>query len=499
MLPWYQNIPFACIFLCMITGITMPLYRRGRSALIATVTVSLTVFALSVLLTVILNENVERFTYKMGHFSAPWGNEIAAGPLEAMLAAMFSLITALSLLGGQSGIESDILEPKQPYYFVMINMLLAALMALTYTNDIFTGYVFIEISTIAACAIVMARDTAKTIAATIRYLVISLLGSGLFLIGIVLLYCITGHLLMPQLQEKIVELWQTGTYTEPLTVVVGLITVGIAIKCALFPFHAWLPLAHGGATTSSSAILSGLVLKGYIILLIKLFYSVFTITVVHSLKIMNVMFVFGICGMIFGSIGAIREEHIKRMLAYSSIAQIGYIFLGIGMGVGAGMVAAFFQILVHAVTKPLLFVCAGRLSEVQGHEKSLYRLRGAARTDQLAGVGFSIGALSMIGMPLLGGFMAKWFFADAALYNSIILWPALIALALSTVLNAIYYIPAVIALWTPSGYMAQTSVKRNGSFAVSACVLSVCVVALGIFCTPVIHVIERGLQLLGGM
>ena len=176
MLPWYQNIPFVCIFLCMITGIVMPLFTSGTAARRVTISVSGIVCLLSVVLTCILFSRDERFVYKMGHFPAPWGNEIAAGPLEALLCAIYALVMALSLLGGGSGIDSDILAPKQPLYLVMMNMLLAALMALTYTNDIFTGYVFIEISTLAACAIVMARDTAKNIAATIRYLVISLLG-----------------------------------------------------------------------------------------------------------------------------------------------------------------------------------------------------------------------------------------------------------------------------------------------------------------------------------
>ncbi len=496
MLPWYQNIPFVCIFLCMISGITMPLHKRGKGAFAATVFVCFAVAALSaVLLGILYTENL-RFTFKMGHYPAPWGNEIAAGPLEAMLCLLFSTVMGLSLLGGRAAQEHDILEPKQPYFFVMINLLLAALLALTYTNDIFTAYVFIEISTIAACAIVMARDTAKTIAATIRYLVISLLGSGLFLIGIVLLYCITGHLLMPQLQQKIAELVATGAYTEPLTVVVGLITIGVAIKCALFPFYAWLPLAHGGATTSASAVLSGLVLKGYIVLLIKLYYCVFTIGTIRSLRITSVLFVFGICGMIAGSVAAIREEHIKRMLAYSSVAQIGYVFLGLGLGTDAGMCAAVLQILVHAVTKPLLFLCAGRLSEVQGHEKSLYRLRGAALTDKAAGLGFTIGALSMIAIPLFAGFSAKWLFADASLNNPLKLWPALLALAASSVLNAMYYVPSTIALWTPSGYMAAGPVLKDKNNMVAVAALACGVIGLGVFTLPVLRIIARGLALL---
>lgn len=495
MLPWYQNIPFASIFLLMIAGVLMLVVRRGRSAFILALTVSLTVAALSAALTVILYTGNERFAYKMGEFPAPWGNEIAAGPLEALLALMFSLVEALSLLGGRHDAAEDILEPKQSFFYLMMCELTAAMLALTYTNDIFTGYVFIEISTLSACSIVMARDTAKTIVATIRYLVISLLGSGLFLIGVVMLYCITGHLLIPQLGEKIAELVATGTYTEPLTVVAGLLFIGVAIKSALFPFYAWLPFAHGGATTSSSAVLSGLVLKSYIILLVKLFYEVFTIDVIRSLKVTNIMFVFGVAGMIVGSWRAVKEEHIKRMLAYSSVSQIGYIFMGLGLGTNLGVAAAFYQILVHAVTKPMLFISAGRLIDVQGHEKSLYRLRGAARSDPLAGVLFTLGGLSMIGVPLLSGFIVKFGLASASLANPNRMWIALGALVVSTVLNALYYLPAIVAIWTPSGFMARTKQAPDWRFGVSAAVLGAFVVLLGVSCMPVVDLIQNGLAL----
>ncbi len=495
MLPWYQNIPFACIFFCMVCGILMPLFQKGRRAFILAECACFVSAALSlVLLTKLVGLN-ERFAYKMGHFPAPWGNEIAAGPLEALLAFMFSLVMGLSLLGGRTATEFDVLEPKQSFYYLMMCLLQAAMLALTYTNDIFTAYVFIEISTLSACAIVMARDTAKTIAATIRYLVISLLGSGLFLIGVVLLYSVTGHLLLPQLAEKVRELAATGQYTIPLTVVVDLMFIGVAIKSALFPFYAWLPFAHGGATTSSSAVLSGLVLKAYIILLVKLFYGVFTIELVRALKVTDIMFVFGVIGMIVGSVKAIREEHIKRMLAYSSVAQIGYVFMGLGLGTGAGVVAAFYQILVHAVTKPMLFLCAGRLTEVQDHEKSLYRLRGAARKAPLAGILFTLGALSMIGVPLLGGFIVKFRLAEAALLSRYRMWFAIFALVVSAVLNAMYYIPAVIALWTPSGFMTHGASKKDVRFGLAALPLGLCVVLLGVCCVKVSAWIAQGLAL----
>ena len=495
MQPIYYNIPFVCIFMCMVGGITMPLQKSGRTALRTTVAICLSVSLLCGILCGILWSREESFVYLMGHFTAPWGNELYVGPLEAFLGAVFALVMAMSLIGGRKTLMDDILPGKQRFYFTMMAMIMASLLALSFTNDIFTGYVFIEISTLAACAIVMARDTHKTIAATIRYLVLSLLGSGLFLIGLAMLYCVTGHLLMPQLLSRIQILNIGSGYQVPLTVVCGLLTIGMGIKSAMFPFYAWLPQAHGGATTSSSAVLSGLVLKGYIIFLIRIYYRVFSMTIIRYTSILDILFVFGIAGMMIGSLMAMREEHIKRMLAYSSIAQIGYIFMGLGLGTEAGVAAAFFQIITHAVTKPLLFLSAGRLSEIRHHEKSIYRLRGSAHSDRVAGIGFTLGGLSMVGIPLLGGFTAKLFFAGAAMGGAK-MWAAILALAASSVLNALYYIPAVFAIWQkPSGDVHEDK-EKNPGFVLAAAVLMLGVVLLGTCAGYVTEVIKLGLSML---
>ncbi|MBQ5754827.1 MAG: sodium:proton antiporter, partial [Oscillospiraceae bacterium] len=261
MLPLYQNIPFLCILLAMVSGVITSLIRSSRAALGLCLGMLSACCAANLYLAVTLFAGSESFRYMLGHFPAPWGNELRAGPLEAMLAAAFALVMILCILGGLDDIKSDILPKKQPFYFLMLDLLWASLLVMLYTNDIFTAYVFIEINTIASCAIVMAKDTGHTNMATIRYMIMSQLGSGMFLLSISLLYGITGHLLFPQLQQGIALLDSTGSYALPLTVLTGLMVLGLSIKAALYPFHDWLPSAHGNATTASSAILSGLVLK----------------------------------------------------------------------------------------------------------------------------------------------------------------------------------------------------------------------------------------------
>ena len=186
-LPFVYNFPSFSILMTLMAGMVTPFIRgSGRVAQKINFGVIVVVGAMNAILlgTLLSHDGGTSYTYMMGHFPAPWGNELRAGPLEALLATLFCLVMALSILGGLRDIYNDIRPKKQYLYFLMLNLLLSSLLALIYTNDLFTAYVFIEINTIAACAIVMIKDSGETIVATIRYLIMSLLGSGLFLFGV---------------------------------------------------------------------------------------------------------------------------------------------------------------------------------------------------------------------------------------------------------------------------------------------------------------------------
>lgn len=504
MRPFVENFPFFCIFLAMVAGIVSAVLPSGRAAWRLTLGICAADSLLSAAVLVYTMQGHVSFLYTMGRFPAPFGNAIQGGPWQALMAMTFSMVMGLSLLGGARDLFHDVKPDRQPLYFTMTDMVLASLLALTYTTDVFTGYVFIEISTIAACALVMAKDTGPNLIATLRYLFMSLLGSGMFLIGLTLLNSITGYLLMPSLAQSVAGLVKAGAYRLPLTVSLGLMLVGLGVKSAMFPFHLWLPDAHGGATTASSAILSGLVLKGYIALMIVLMMRVFSMELLRELGLINVLLAFGLLGMIAASLAALREHHVKRMLAYSSVAQIGYIFMGLGLGSLDGLTASCFHILVHACCKPLLFCCAGRLSAVSVHHHSLRNLRGSAYRDVIAGVGFTVGALSMIGIPLFGGFVSKLYFASASLHSRRMVL-VLLGIALSTVLNALYYVPAVLSIWGIAPEELKAEIRERGEpevlrfdrcFAVSALVLIAGVVVLGIFYHPVIDALTVGIELL---
>ncbi len=492
-----RNFPLFCIILTLFSGVACTVLKPKAARNLCFTIVTLDGILNSFVLLYVLRKGTY-FIYMMGHFPAPWGNEIRVGVLEAVLAVMFSVVMLLSLMGGLKHIFHDVEETKGNLYFLMMNLLFVSMLALIYTNDLFTAYVFVEINTIASCAIVMLKKSDDTLVATFRYLTMSTLGSGMFLLGICILYDITGHLLMTPIKESVAA---SGQYALALEVVIVLFCVGLGTKSAAFPFASWLPEAHGSATTASSSVLSGLVLKSYLILMIKIIYRVIGLDVFRFSKAINVLFVMGALGMISGSIHALMQKNLKKMLAYSSVAQIGYVYLAIGLGSDAGMAAAFIQIIVHAITKPMLFSAAGGFMSVSGESKSFAKLKGAGRRNLLAGIAFIVGSLSMIGIPLFAGFISKIYLAGAAADGSVIttkkMLVALAVLAISTLLNAMYYIPVIMVLFSKTKDSEKLTLipdRSDKAFVLAMAIFIILNFAMGCASTPLIDMIKLGVS-----
>ena len=500
------SFPLFCIILSLLCAAVSSVLK-GRQARTVTMCLTGAVAAMNCVLLVHNLGLTEPVTFAMGHFPAPWGNEISFGIIEPLLSAVFSSVIFLSILGGSEELKEDIDGDRLNLYFLMLDLVQVAMLALIYTNDLFTGYVFIEICTLSSCGILIIRQAGRTTLAAVRYMIFNLVGSGLFLLSVILLYQITGHLLMPDLKEAVVRIWSTGEYRVPLLASVCLMTMGLSIKSGLFPFHFWMPDTYGYSTPTSASVLSGVISKGYICLFIRIIFKVIGTDVFYASGAHNIVFVLGLAGMIVGSLSAIKENDICRMTALSSAAQIGYIFMGIGLSPGLGIAAAVFHIIFHAVTKPLLFISAARLRAVSGGSRRFKDLQGAGHRAPLAGIGFTVGAFSMVGVPLFAGFVAKYLFADAAFRTLPRGIPVLLVLAVSTVLNIFYFLRTVIRIYTkPEAEYGEARSSSGGltRFTVSdVCytVSTVCYLAvnfiLGINPQPVINLIEKGLALLG--
>lgn len=510
-----QNVPCFSILVTMFAAIITSA-ASGKTARKISIGTAVLACVMSAFLLVFLMGTGDSYVYLMGHFPAPWGNELRAGMLEAAMALLFGIIMLLSLLGGGEEAAEDIKEERTNFYYIMVDLTLAANLALVYTSDLFTAYVFVEISTIAACGMILGKFSHLTIASAVRYMIMSLMGSGLLLLGICFFYDMTGHLLMSNMKEEIAVIADTGAYQVPFLLTVGLVSVGLAIKSALWPFHSWLPNAYGCSTVTSSAMLSSMVSKGYIFLLLKIIFRVVGQEVFVGSHVTEILFLFGMAGMILGSVDAIRQNNIRRMVAYSSVAQIGYIFMGIGMGSIPGMEAAVYHIFAHSSAKALVFVAVSGLVRASGGKTGLKDLSGAGLRNRVAGAGFVIGSLSMIGIPGCAGFVSKLMFAQASLGDVAHAVPVLACLAISTLLNAIYFMRAVLFLYTPDGVRFLKEDTASGTAApalafgaadvharssLQSGIAIVCFICLNLFlgiCTgPVREVVETGLSIFG--
>ena len=439
------------------------------------------------------------FTYVMGEFPAPWGNEIRAGVLEATTALIFMIIMLTAVFCGYRFIEKDLDLSKENLYYALLNLMTAAILSMIWTNDLFTGYVFLEILTLTSCGLLIVREIGRTTLAAIRYMILNLLGSGLFLLGVVLLYDLSGHLLMIPIQKVIRELAADPNTLPVLTISTAILTIGLSIKSGLFPFHFWMPDTYGWATPTSAAIMSSLVSKAYIFLLIKIYWRVIGIDIVERMPIRNILLVLGIAGMVIGSVQALHADNINRMAAFSSAANIGYIFMGIGIGGVAGYTAAIFHIFAHAVTKAMLFLTTPRLAEVSGDSLLFKELQGSGLRDRDAGVFFTISAFSMIGIPIFAGFAAKLQFGLAAVEDGagwrLIL--VFLALAVSSMLNALYFVRTIIRIYSRPNESTRMEVRphHRAGYNVPMLVLTVMNLFLGLFSWVTVDLIHRGLMM----
>lgn len=491
-----QNFPFFGILLTLICAVITSVLkgRQARWLTMALIT-AVTVMTGAVLTYTLVTG--ESYVYMMGHFPAPWGNEIRIGVVEALMMMVFCFVTLFAFIGGMVPSIREIEKTKYNIYCILVDLTFLALQALVYTNDLFTAYVFIEINTLAAAGLIMMRQKGRNLVAGVRYMMMNLVGSSLFLFGISILYTITGHLLMENIHDSVAVLAATGEYHVPLTIVVALVTVGLAVKSALYPFEKWLPGAYSNATPTVAAMLSSLVSKGYIFLLIKFYVRVIGFDVICSMGVLDVLFVFGLAGMIMGSVNAVRAKTTRLMIAYSSVAQIGYIFTALGLRSEIGLVCALWHSAAHAATKSMLFVSCAEMDDACGGTHLRKHLRGAFYHSPLLALAFSLGALNLTGIPLLSVFMTKVTLTQAAIdVGGRHMGAVLIAVAISTLLNAVYFLGTAVNLFTPTkegDEVLPPTVRKNPFTSVGLVGLIALNLAMGLLSQPFLTALAQGL------
>lgn len=395
---------------CPIWAIVVPLVGAAltmlwprRATFVGAAATLTTLAVVTALIAQIVRAGVQR--YAVGGWGAPLGIDLYADGLSAILLAITAAVAAgVSLYGLRYFRAVSVLA----YFWTLWLFMWAALNALFLSGDIFNLYVTLELVGLSAVALVALAGGGAALTGALRYLLVSLVGSASYLLGVALLYG----------QYAVLDIASLGAQVQPDTVTwiaMAAMFAGLMLKTALFPLHFWLPAAHGAAPAPVSAVLSGLVVKASFYILVRLWLQLFPVTVPAPGQLLGAL---GAAAILWGSIQALRQERLKMLLAYSTVAQIGYLFLVFPLSGTVAAQTAWLGVLMfiasHALAKSALFLCAGNILRYYGHDR-VHKLGGAARGEPVTFFALGLAGVSLIGLPPSGGFTAKWLLIEAAM------------------------------------------------------------------------------------
>ena len=397
---------------------------------------------------------VDTLIYELGGWQAPWGIEYRIDRLNAYLLVLISGISTIVLFSAQTSIENELPEHKHNLFYIAYLLCLAGMLGIVATGDVFNLFVFLEISSLSSYTLIALGKDRRALWASYQYLIMGTIGATFFLIGIGLMYMSTGTLNMHDLAQRLPEVSNSRTVFTAFAFFI----VGICLKLALFPLHLWLPNAYAYAPSVVTAFLAATATKVAIYVLIRFIFSVFGVEFsLTTVPLQKLFLVLSLVGIVMASTVAIYQQNVKRLFAYSSVAQIGYMILGFSIGTPAGLVATLLHLFNHALMKAALFLALGAV---------VYRVGGVG-IEQFKGLGKSmpwtlaamvIGGLSLIGVPLTVGFVSKWYLVLALLEKG--WWPIAIFVLLTSLLAVVYVWRLVeIAYFTAPSH-DQTRIKE---------------------------------------
>lgn len=371
--------------------------------------------------------------YPLGNWGPPLGIGMHVDGLAVGMVVLTTAVAGLCAVYARGYLRDH--PPSASFFWPLFWFLWAGLNGIWLADDIFNLYVGLEVMGLAAVGLVALRATPPALAAAMRYLLAALLGSLAYLLGVALIYASFGSLSM----ESLRTLEVAGDLTTP-RIALSLIILGLLLKTALFPLHAWLPPAHGGALTPVSALLSALVIKAPIYILLRLWFTLDAdITLISSAQLLGAL---GAGAVLFGGWMAWRQERLKQLVAYSTVAQVGYLFLFFPLATGTGPEAlrlawdgTLLMLMAHALAKAALFLSAGSLILAIGSQR-IEHLVGIGRFRPMPLFAFGLAGVSLMGLPPSGGFTAKWLLLNSA-FASGQWWWALV-LVLGGLLSAAY-------------------------------------------------------------
>lgn len=482
------NLPVLVVIAPLfIAFILTPLARRIR--LVETLAFLATVLGLGAaghLATVVFARRGSPFIYQLGGWPPPWGIELVAGNLGVIFALVVTGVSVPVVLFARGNLTAEVGDTgRVTRFYVLYLLLVGALAGMAVTNDLFNIYVLVEVVTLSCCGLVSARRHPRAAEAAFTYLILATLGSAFVLGGIGLIYMLTGHLNMGFAGQELGRVWPD--YPHTVLLAVSFVIIGFGVKAAVFPLHVWLPDAHATAPSPASAILSGLAVKGYLLCLLKFLYGVFGGELLRELAVHRILTLLGVAGIIAGSLLALTQEELKRRLAYSTVAQVGYLVLGGGLLNATGLTGALFYLASHAVIKATLFLAAGAIQAATGKSR-IRELAGVGRKMPLTMAAFTIGSCGLIGLPLFFGFIGKWYLLVGSLEAGMIL--PVVAILAGSVLCAAYLLPVIrTAYFRPAPAVAWRDPGRPQKLALL--LLATAVVVLGVRPGPFLELARK--------
>jgi multicomponent Na+:H+ antiporter subunit D len=400
--------------------------------------------------------------YVVGGWAPPLGLALRADGLSAAMMITTAVVVCAVGLFARADFRTphELPEARAPLVFwTLLLGLWGALNAVLLGDDLFNLFVALELLTFSAVPLVCLDGRAETLSAALRYLLFALLGSMLYLLGTVLLYGAYGTLDIVLLAGRVrpePAAWTAAT----------LMTVGLLAKTALFPLHLWLPPAHAGAPAPASAVLSALVVKGSFILVVRIWFDVMPGVLGHAAA--QILATLGAAAIVVGSVLALRQARLKMLIAYSTVAQLGYLFLmfPLAAGPGAAQLGAWtgglLQAISHACAKAAMFMAAGLVAQALGHDR-IAGLGGIGRALPMTVFAFAIAGLSLMGVPPSGGFTAKLLLLAASIDTGQWWW-ALVILAGGLLTGGYLYrvlAPAVAEAQAPLARCAPVARSRE--------------------------------------
>ncbi|PCI54091.1 MAG: cation:proton antiporter [Gammaproteobacteria bacterium] len=371
-------------------------------------------------------------SYELGGWEAPWGIEYRIDKLNAFLLLIISAISTVVLIAAQTSIEKEIPKDKHTLFYILYLLSLTGMLGIVSTGDAFNVFVFLEISSLSAYALIALGNDRRALWASYQYLIMGTIGATFILIGIGLMYQMTGTLNMEDLSQRLPQVAQTRTVFTAFAFVI----VGVCLKLALFPLHLWLPNAYAFAPSIVTAFFAATATKVAIYLLIRFTFTVFGLSFSFTtLPLQGLFLTLGLAGIFVASSAAIYQKNVKHVFAYSSIAQVGYIIIGLSTSTITGLTATLLHLFNHALMKSAIFLALGavvyRLGSIQ-----LSSFYGLGRQMPLTMAAITIGGLSLIGVPLTVGFVSKWYLLIALIEHG--WWPVAVLVLLGSLLAIVY-------------------------------------------------------------